>query len=82
MLIRPSIIKMPAASYPINPIAKVGCTTHVYRAPDKSECTKGFACKPYAVNMNDCVDTTYCGFTLGGTAVIGVIGVIGGALIS
>lgn len=82
MLIRPSIMKMPNAAYPLTTAPK-GCTSGTYYAPDGSEpCTRGFSCKPFKGNMNDCVDTSYCGASLGATVGVVVVDLFIGAIIT
>ena len=71
MLIKPSIITLPDANFPVN--NTVGCTSGTYYAPSGGKrCTRGFSCQPYSYNANSCVDCTYntCSYTLG----VGVVG--------
>ena len=70
MLIEPSIIKMPDASFPVS--MNTGCSVP-YTAPQNgNKCTKAFSCKPYAYNSDSCVDCTYdpCSYKLG----VGIVG--------
>ena len=82
MLIKPSIMKMPNAAYPLA-TAPRGCTSGTYYSPDGSEiCTDGFRCKPFSGNFNDCVDTSYCGAGLKATVGVVVVELFVGAIIS
>lgn len=68
MLPRPSIFKTPKSTYPYYN-GNMACydSSHQYDSPNKTCSYYEWHCQPY---HGDCIDASYCGYTLTGGAVV------------
>ena len=69
MLMKPSIIRMPAAAFPV--VGEVrGCANSGYKFPDGSKCSGTFTCTGLSYRDN-CIDSYSCGSDFTGGLLIG-----------